>query len=114
MNGEWYAYHDGGEDYVYQVSDHAVRAGESYTLQLWARSVNSSGNSAMTTVEARLFYDSTTIVLESYQGDAVSTNSARLTEVVVMHKINNTETGDIEIHLDSSNFLTYRYSLAFL
>ena len=39
----------------------------------------------------RIWPGGTTIVLESYQGDSVSTNNGRLMEVVVMHKINNTE-----------------------
>jgi len=39
----------------------------------------------------RIWPVGTTIVLESYQGDAASRSSTRLMEVVVMHKINNNE-----------------------
>lgn len=65
VDGEWYAYQDGGGDYIYQETDHTISAGETYTLKLWARSINNAGNTARTTAEARFYYDDVTIATAS-------------------------------------------------
>jgi hypothetical protein len=61
VDGEWYAFHAGGESYTYQLTDHTITAGETYTLTVWARSINSAGNLAATTAEVRFYYGSTEI-----------------------------------------------------
>ncbi|MCD6118094.1 family 43 glycosylhydrolase [bacterium] len=62
VQGEWYAYQYGSGDNIFQETDYTIKAGEIYTLNLWARSINQSGNASKTTVEARFFYDDMTIV----------------------------------------------------
>ena len=61
VDGEWYAFHAGGEPYTYQLTDHTITAGKTYTLKVWARSTNSRGTTAATNAEVRFYYGSTTI-----------------------------------------------------
>jgi len=62
VDGDYYATSSGGADYISQETAHIIAAGETYTLKLWARSINARGNTATTTVEARFYYGATTIV----------------------------------------------------
>jgi len=61
VNGQWIAYQEGAGDHVYQETGHTITPGTTYTLKLWARSINDPGNTAKTIVEVRFFSNSTTI-----------------------------------------------------
>ena len=68
-NSEYYAAPDGiryatcsgGSGYTTQLTGHTIEAGETFTLTVWARSINDRGVTADTNAEVRLFYGSTTI-----------------------------------------------------
>ena len=62
VDGEWFAFQKGGDGIIYQETDHTILAGKTYSLQLWARSINSAGNAAKTTLEIRLYTNDNTIV----------------------------------------------------
>jgi hypothetical protein len=61
VDGTYYATGSGGADYTSQLTSHTIEAGQTYTLTVWARSLNAEGNDAATTAEARCYYGSTTI-----------------------------------------------------
>ncbi|MGB5848313.1 MAG: hypothetical protein WBH40_07495, partial [Ignavibacteriaceae bacterium] len=61
VEGDWYAYQKGGGEYIYQETNHTITAGETYTFNIWARSINPPGVTAIITVEIRLYSDSNTI-----------------------------------------------------
>jgi hypothetical protein len=61
VNGDCYAFHKGGESHAYQETGHTIAAGETYTLRVWARSINERKNDAATVAEARFHHGSTTI-----------------------------------------------------
>jgi len=61
VDGTYYATSTGGANYTSQLTSHTIEAGQTYTLTVWARSLNAEGNDAATTAEARCYYGSTTI-----------------------------------------------------
>jgi hypothetical protein len=61
VDGTYYATSSGGSSYTSQLTGHTIEAGQTYTLTVWARSLNAEGNDAATTAEARCYYGSTTI-----------------------------------------------------
>jgi hypothetical protein len=61
VDGTYYATSAGGSNYTSQLTSHTIEAGQTYTLTVWARSLNAEGNDAATTAEARCYYGSTTI-----------------------------------------------------
>ena len=61
VDGTYYATGTGGSSYTSQLTSHTIEAGQTYTLTIWARSLNAEGNDAATTAEARCYYGSTTI-----------------------------------------------------
>jgi len=80
VEGEWIAYLDGDSQPIFQTTDHSITAGKSYTLRLWARSINRAGLSAETAVEAGFLSDeipvsSTNVVVSipSLKGAAATT-----------------------------------------
>lgn len=62
VEGKWYAFQKGGGDYIQQETNHIIAPGETYSLKLWARSINGAGNDAMTTIEAS-FYCGTAMIV---------------------------------------------------
>jgi hypothetical protein len=65
VDGQWIAFQKGGGDYISQETDHIISAGKTYTLTLWARSINEALNTAKTITEARLYSGLKTIAAES-------------------------------------------------
>lgn len=61
VDGTYYATRSGGSGYTTQLTGHTIAAGETFTLTVWARSMNGVGNTAATNAEVRLYYGSTTI-----------------------------------------------------
>jgi len=76
VNGRCYAYQGGGGAPICQKTDHRISSGRSYTLRLWARSINQADNSARTTVEARLYHDDVTIAAVSVNVNALQLKGA--------------------------------------
>lgn len=62
VDGKWYAFQRGNGDYIKQETECTISSGETYSLQLWARSINEPGNAAITAIEVKFFYDTTTIL----------------------------------------------------
>ena len=54
VDGAWVAFQEGSGEWITQVTEHRLVAGATYTLRLWARSINRIGNTAETVVEAGL------------------------------------------------------------
>jgi len=65
VDGEWIAFQKGGGGYIYQETEHIISRSKIYSLNLWARSINETGNTTKTVVEGRLFAGSTTIIINS-------------------------------------------------
>jgi hypothetical protein len=65
VDGQWISFQKGAGDYIVQETDFVISAGKTYTLNLWARSINEPGILDKTTVEARLFTGETTISVTS-------------------------------------------------
>jgi hypothetical protein len=63
VEGDWYAFHTGSEsdNEIYQMTGHTITAGETYTLDVWARSINAEGDDDPTPVKVRFYYGSTEI-----------------------------------------------------
>ena len=57
VDSSCFAYQQGSGNWISQETDHLVEAGKTYTLKLWARSVNKPGNTAVTTLQAGFFLD---------------------------------------------------------
>ena len=62
VDGDWYAFQEGRGLDIYQETEEFITAGKRYELVLWARSINPAGNNAKTTIDAKLYFDSTIIV----------------------------------------------------
>lgn len=62
VDGEWYAYLAGEGNEISQETGQIIKAGETYTFNLWARSINEAGNSASTVAEISFYYGTTEIV----------------------------------------------------
>jgi len=60
-DGTRYATRSGSSGYTSQLTGHTIAAGETYTLTVWARSINAAANSAATNAEVRFYYGSSTI-----------------------------------------------------
>jgi len=60
-DGTGYATRSGGAGYTSQMTGHTITAGDTYTLTVWARSINAAANSAATNAEVRFYYGSSTI-----------------------------------------------------
>lgn len=60
-DGTCYATRSGSSGYTSQLTGHTIAAGETYTLTVWARSINATANPAATNAEVRFYYGSSTI-----------------------------------------------------
>lgn len=79
VEGEWIAFQKGGADYIYQETGHVITPGNSYTLKLWARSINGAEDTAATVVEVRFFSGSTTIAVSTKNVNAPQLKGAAAT-----------------------------------
>jgi hypothetical protein len=63
VEGDWVAFHAGSEseNEIYQLTGYTVTAGDTYTLNVWARSINPEGEDDPTPVKVRFYYGSTEI-----------------------------------------------------
>jgi len=65
VDGDWVAIQKGSEEYIYQETDQIIEVGKTYTLNLWARSINDPGNTNATIVEACLYSGSNTLAVST-------------------------------------------------
>ena len=61
VDGSFYTVRRGGEDAIFQNTDNIIKAGETYTVTVWTRSINPVGVVEPTPVEMRLSYRRKTI-----------------------------------------------------
>ncbi|MHC5075537.1 MAG: family 43 glycosylhydrolase [Planctomycetota bacterium] len=61
VDGLSYATREGGAGYTNQETDHTITASETYTLKVWARSINERKNDAETIAEVRFHHGTETI-----------------------------------------------------
>ena len=62
VEGDWYAVQKNDGSKTYQRTGRVIKRGETYTVKLWARSINPAGDSAKTIAEISMLFNSTTIV----------------------------------------------------
>ena len=55
VDGDWYAYLAGGGNEISQETDQVIKAGETYTFSVWARSINEAGNTTRTVTEISIY-----------------------------------------------------------
>lgn len=80
VDGEWVAFQEGSGERVTQTTGHRLVAGATYTLRLWARSINRIGNTAETVVEAGLAAGGTELTVRQVAVNPARLQGAPLTE----------------------------------
>lgn len=78
--GKNYAYQQGKGTWITQETDQLIRAGMTYILQLWSRSVNRSGNSAITLLQAGFLDDGEVVTTVEIDVSAPRLKGAAATE----------------------------------
>ncbi len=76
VHGSRYLFHEGGGEAMVQLTKHKLRKGRTYTLTLWARSINPLGVKSATEITARLMARDKVLAESVMQVDAPSLKGA--------------------------------------